>query len=396
MASHSDQVKRLLADVTQKAQSRGCSLAIGVDMAANEDQWGICVLAVSRELDCADLTLLLPQAKQNKNNSLSPTLICRPSLDILRTVLESVANSKIKASMGVDVPFGWPDQHSRFVNAWSARDAWQNEEPLPSRSDFEKRLTDIELNKFDPSISPFAVGGDKIAQAAYKWARCRCDLSTIGGGVDFGLDEGNASKVPGLISFESYPGAFVNLIYPQHSSYKSKPDVRRKLLATLQADYRFSCVNEKRSCLDWAIEQKGSPDAFDALLCAITAWGHLRWQSGNNQHPMTTPGLLLGTPVAEATKARIRREGWILVPSPLSNRPTPYENGTTATTQIGYVNKNNQRCGGTMWDRSASNPDLYIYKMTCEDCGCVYGANGCDVWLRKCPDCQGGKPGEHC
>ena len=309
-------------------------VAVGLDMAASEHNWGVCVLAVSRDLNTAELTLLLPQARRNKDGSLSPTLICRPSLNILRAVIQSVADNGLKASLGVDVPFGWPVEHSRFVNGWSALDGWQRPgEQLPTRSDFEKRLTDVELNNHDPLIQPFAVGADTIAQAAYKWANCR---STLGGSIDFGLDDGSASKGVGLASFESYPAAFVNLVYPQHASYKSNPDERRKLLASLRVDYPFACVECEHTCaechdeqdecnhtcdecenvwLEWAINQKGSPDAYDALLCAITAWGHLRWQADNDRHPMTTPGFLLGTPVPQATKERIHREGWILVPS---------------------------------------------------------------------------------
>ena len=35
----------------------------------------------------------------------------------------------------------------------------------------------------------------------------------------------------------------------------------------------------------------------------------------------------------------------------------------------------------------------YSYKMVCQNCGEVYGANGSDIFQRKCPKCQGGNPG---
>ena len=38
-------------------------------------------------------------------------------------------------------------------------------------------------------------------------------------------------------------------------------------------------------------------------------------------------------------------------------------------------------------------PKIYVWVMRCSECGFVYGANNCDAWLRKCPRCQGGKPG---
>lgn len=34
-----------------------------------------------------------------------------------------------------------------------------------------------------------------------------------------------------------------------------------------------------------------------------------------------------------------------------------------------------------------------VYVLRCGSCGHEYGANGSDAWLRKCPSCQGGKPG---
>lgn len=68
--------------------------------------------------------------------------------------------------------------------------------------------------------------------------------------------------------------------------------------------------------------------------------------------------------------------------------------GDGDTTQIGYVNSNNQRCQGHRG--YPGNDHLQkAYRMEClnEDCGNTYGANGSDVFQRKCPRCQGGAPG---
>lgn len=35
----------------------------------------------------------------------------------------------------------------------------------------------------------------------------------------------------------------------------------------------------------------------------------------------------------------------------------------------------------------------YLYVLRCERCGNEYVANGSDIFQRKCPQCQGGKPG---
>ena len=60
------------------------------------------------------------------------------------------------------------------------------------------------------------------------------------------------------------------------------------------------------------------------------------------------------------------------------------------TTDVGYVNQNNQKnlgCRGV----SETHYNQKFFEMECLDCGHRYMANGCDVWLRKCPVCGGGR-----
>ena len=68
--------------------------------------------------------------------------------------------------------------------------------------------------------------------------------------------------------------------------------------------------------------------------------------------------------------------------------------GTTKTTEIGYINRNNQCCCG---HRGIPGNDYgqFAYQMKCleSSCGHIYGANGTDVFQRKCPICQKGKQG---
>ena len=56
------------------------------------------------------------------------------------------------------------------------------------------------------------------------------------------------------------------------------------------------------------------------------------------------------------------------------------------TTDIGYINQNNQKnlgCRGV----SETHFNQKFFEMECLDCGHKYLANGCDIWLRKCPNC---------
>jgi hypothetical protein len=60
-----------------------------------------------------------------------------------------------------------------------------------------------------------------------------------------------------------------------------------------------------------------------------------------------------------------------------------------ATTRTGYVNKN-----GQVVVRNTRLPGTdhlqWVYQLGCSQCGYIYGANGSDIFQRKCPVCQGG------
>jgi len=59
----------------------------------------------------------------------------------------------------------------------------------------------------------------------------------------------------------------------------------------------------------------GSCDAFDSFLCAINAWEYLKWVNNPTGAPITTPGKLLGMSVNNLDIEKIKKEGWILIPT---------------------------------------------------------------------------------
>lgn len=63
----------------------------------------------------------------------------------------------------------------------------------------------------------------------------------------------------------------------------------------------------------------------------------------------------------------------------------------TKTTEKGYVNRNNQVNHGKTEEPGTDNAQ-WFYKMQCMNCGHIYKANGSDIFQRKCPKCQGGRP----
>ncbi len=61
------------------------------------------------------------------------------------------------------------------------------------------------------------------------------------------------------------------------------------------------------------------------------------------------------------------------------------------TTVTGFINRNDQLNKGKT-DMPGSDHFQWFYKMECQKCGYEYLANGSDIFQRKCPECQGGKP----
>lgn len=62
------------------------------------------------------------------------------------------------------------------------------------------------------------------------------------------------------------------------------------------------------------------------------------------------------------------------------------------TTAIGYRNPNGQEVVRATGEKG-TDANSYVYELRCSNCSNLYGANGTDIWQRKCPKCQGGKKG---
>jgi hypothetical protein len=73
-----------------------------------------------------------------------------------------------------------------------------------------------------------------------------------------------------------------------------------------------------------------------------------------------------------------------------SAKPRRAKAGTT--TQVGYVNRNDQEVIRPT-GKPGTDHGQYIYVLRCRTCGHEYGANGSDIWLRKCPAHDGGATG---
>lgn len=65
------------------------------------------------------------------------------------------------------------------------------------------------------------------------------------------------------------------------------------------------------------------------------------------------------------------------------------------TTEIGYVNKHRQEVIRKT-DITGSDRGQRVYVLRCLECDYEYGANGSDIWLRRCPRHGGGALGLSC
>ena len=66
--------------------------------------------------------------------------------------------------------------------------------------------------------------------------------------------------------------------------------------------------------------------------------------------------------------------------------------GGAGTTMPGYRNRNDQVVARRT-NLPGNDHNQRIYVLRCGKCGSQYGANGSDIWQRKCPNCGGGQPG---
>jgi hypothetical protein len=287
-------------------------------MAADEDNWGLCVLLVDEALDAAELVLLLPRAATRIDGDPSVVRLL-PSASCLHLVLQAVYDKAQRGSLAVDVPFGWPVEHATFTANWNATSKLRDG-ALPSRDDFERRLGDQEFRHAFDGLMPFAVGADSIAQAAFVWCKTLHKLGELAGSIDVGVTAIDSA----FATFETYPAAFVRNVAPKYVNYKSIPEQRAALLTSLiETDYRLRFAGGDEACgipdnpwCRWAIQQCGSPDAFDALLCAFTAWDHLRFRFGTMKPVLSTPEVVMKRQLGNQERERIAREGWILVRMP--------------------------------------------------------------------------------
>ena len=134
-----------------------------------------------------------------------------------------------------------------------------------------------------------------------------------------------------------------------------------------------------------------TPDQHDAY--SIAAWLARADRDGRLADALRPALATDERPIAEI-------EGWIFgVPGPPQERKDAGRalmqekaSPMSPTTIPGYVNGNGQRVVRKT-DLPGNDHLQKPYELQCGHCQGAYGANGSDIWLRRCPHCQKGVQG---
>lgn len=185
--------------------------------------------------------------------------------------------------VGIDVPFGWPDEFVTAVVAHKDRAPW----PGVKKEFLRFRETDRFVYK-KTDRWPLSVSSDRIAVAAMRAAALLSRLAEGKKSVD---RRGTGRFV------EVYPAAALKTWEFPHSGYKRAKgsEVRRRLLAAIERRTR------RWLHLQDAVREacETSDDALDALIAALVARAAAR---------------SLCELIPQGSKQRARREGWIALP----------------------------------------------------------------------------------
>lgn len=144
--------------------------------------------------------------------------------------------------------------------------------------------------------------------------------------------------------------------------------------------------------------------AFDISVWAYRRYINSDYFSGEFKIPLKeTEGVVdgkRGPSAIEVLKSEIAGLGKIKSQEPVDSGKLPLAIKKRQDPEIGHITEKNQELMEKTFEKSTTKPDQFIWILKCGHCGNIYGANGCDFWERKCPNCRPnpklkpGKPGE--
>lgn len=210
--------------------------------------------------------------------------------------------------IGIDAPFGWPDDFRAAIGAWADDGSW----PMPSPDSVERRaavnqlrfrLTDLDVTRQVEHtrrrrLAPLSVSADRIAFCAWRAAWLLAAHAERSGRR---LDRVGVPHTPhGVV--EAYPAGALEMWGVERRGYKARGsrardgalERRQEMLAEIRA-----ALGDGMLSID-AAACTATDHAFDAFVCALVA------------RAAATALTRLPTDEQRDTAAR---EGWIHLPA---------------------------------------------------------------------------------
>jgi len=211
--------------------------------------------------------------------------VAEPSLGLAdEALIELLAEAEWTA---IDAPFGWPEPMVSAVHAYATSGSW----PGPEKRSFRLRRTDLYVHdrvlaETGEKLWPLSPSTDRISLTAWRLAGLREAAFTRS---HLRFDRAGGDQV-----VEAYPAAALLLWGLRREGYKSDPEAREQLLASIEAEAPWLAwePGAREACVE-------SDDALDAVICALIA----RAAALGATEP----------PPAEALELA-RVEGWIHLP----------------------------------------------------------------------------------
>lgn len=122
------------------------------------------------------------------------------------------------------------------------------------------------------------------------------------------------------------------------------------------------------------------------------AWEFRSYVPSMNHYTIRVNKLLeLDAQVSDEERIRsvvpIEKYKKVVAETKLTTSPNQQTKKRGKTLVTGYINRNNQENMGCL-NKPGNHYNQMAYLLRCNSCGFEYEANGCDVAIRKCPNCM--------
>jgi precorrin-8X/cobalt-precorrin-8 methylmutase len=344
----------------------------------------------------------------------------------VREILRDLVRRGESVLVGFDFPYGYPSGFSAALRL----------EDTPPWAAVWREIASKVVDRDDNSNNRFAVGADfnrRISEAGYPFwgyptnGECLTLRTTKGGPGQFPekriTDIGNMQPIwklygNGSVGSQALVGiphlavlrndpvlAAVSRVWPFEIGLRTLADRRNRDWLVLHAEIYPSLLPIQPA--PGEVKDMVQVRVLAAHFAALDDTNHLSalFAGSDSLSPKERErveceeGWTLGVGAGSGSSERTQKPRSDLPPvrrpaiAALSAAP-PRRAGAGRTTEAGYENRNGQitvRSTGL----AGTDHGQYVYVLRCGSCGHEFGANGSEIHIRGCPQCQSGRPGLH-